>query len=115
MESARSDGRSEETTGFDILGGGTLLTTGGRLRRATPRFIVESFLGLATIAVSVMTLLWRDWIEVLFRVDPDQSGGSVEWFVVGASAVIAAVLFLAARDEWRRTDFGIGRRFWLWS
>jgi hypothetical protein len=30
----------------------------------------------------VVTLFWHDWIEAVFRVDPDQGKGSAEWLVV---------------------------------
>jgi hypothetical protein len=36
----------------------------------------------------VLTFVWRDWIEAVFRVDPDRHSGALEWAIV-------AVLFTA--------------------
>lgn len=46
---------------------------------ATRRFKVE--LGLAGLSsqLLVLTLAWRDWIEIVFRIDPDHGNGSLEW------------------------------------
>ncbi len=53
--------------------------------------------------VAVLTLVWRDWIETVFGVDPDHGNGSLEWFVVAALAVITTALVVGARVEWRRS------------
>ena len=66
------------------------------------RFWVE--LGLATVTATlfVITLLWRDWIEIVFRVDPDNGSGALEWLIVGALLAVTVALFVMARLEWRR-------------
>jgi hypothetical protein len=67
--------------------------------RRPVRFWLEA--GLAGVAgvLAVVTLLWRDWIELVFGVDPDGGNGSVEWLVV-AVLLGAALAFggLAAID-----------------
>jgi hypothetical protein len=50
----------------------------------------------------VITLVWRDWIELVFGVDPDKSYGSLEWLIVGALLVVTLALFTLAGFEWRR-------------
>ena len=65
------------------------------------RFWVELVLASVTAGVAVVTLLSREWIELVFRVDPDNGDGSLEWVVV-VLALTATFTFAAlARAEWR--------------
>ena len=67
-----------------------------------PLFWIEALLALGNAALVIMTLVWKDWIEIVFKVDPDAGSGAVEWTVV-AVTLLLTVLFLAlARGEWRR-------------
>jgi len=75
---------------------------GSVIRHVRPRFWAETVLGTLTFLTFALTLVSRDWIEVVFRVDPDQHSGSLEWLIVGVLAVISATLFVLARMEWRR-------------
>jgi hypothetical protein len=50
----------------------------------------------------VITLVERNWIELLFHIDPDQGNGSLEWLIVGGLLVVTPVLFALAGYEWRR-------------
>ena len=52
----------------------------------------------------MVTLFWHDWIEVIFRVDPDKGSGSAEWLVVVLLLLVTVTLAIAARIEWRRTQ-----------
>ena len=66
------------------------------------RFWIESALSIASAALFVITLLWKDWIEIVLRVDPDAGSGALEWAIV-AVAVWSTLGFAAlARSEWRR-------------
>ena len=67
------------------------------------RFWLEAGLGSLTGILFVVTLFWRDWIEILFNVDPDEGNGALEWSIVGALFVVTVALFVLARYEWRRT------------
>jgi hypothetical protein len=67
------------------------------------RFWIESVLAAASGLLAVITVFAHDWIEVVFRVDPDHGNGSVEWLIVAALAAAATVLAFVARAEWRRT------------
>jgi hypothetical protein len=71
--------------------------TGTRVRLALDVVGAVSALGLA-----ILTLVWRDWIETLFRVNPDAASGTVEWVVVFAFAAVSIGLGLMARHEWRQ-------------
>jgi ABC-type transport system involved in cytochrome c biogenesis permease component len=65
------------------------------------RFYVEAGAGVMTTALFLATLLHPDWIETLFRIDPDNGAGSLERFVVGSLLVMTIVLLSLARREWR--------------
>lgn len=50
----------------------------------------------------VLVLVWPDWIEALFGVDPDAGSGALE-AAIAVLALCATVAFsLLARLEWRR-------------
>jgi hypothetical protein len=66
------------------------------------RFWFETAMATASGALLLVTLVWRDWIETLFGVDPDQHNGSLEWFIVGGLLVLTVVLFSVARTELRK-------------
>lgn len=67
------------------------------------RFWVEIGMALASGVVFLLTVLWKDWIEIVFRVDPDQYSGSTEWLIVFVSVVITVTTVALARSEWRRS------------
>lgn len=46
------------------------------------RIRLESALAIASGTLCVLTLVWRDWIEAVFRVDPDRHSGALEWAIV---------------------------------
>lgn len=68
------------------------------------RFWLESGLGAVTGILFVVTLLWRDWIEIIFHVDPDKGNGLLEWSIVGSLLAVTITLFFLARYEWRRVQ-----------
>jgi apolipoprotein N-acyltransferase len=72
------------------------------MRNIRLRGWIEAVAAAVSAFLLVLTLVWRDWIEEIFGVDPDQHSGALEWAVV-AVAVCATLLFsLLARGEWRR-------------
>ncbi|MFD0266488.1 ABC transporter permease [Streptomyces sp. NPDC127106] len=75
---------------------------GGRERQVRPRFWAEVVLGSLSALLFLATLIRRDWIELLFGVEPDAGSGALEWLIVGVTALVAALCALGARTEWRR-------------
>jgi hypothetical protein len=70
--------------------------------KVTTRFKIDFALaGLSSLAL-IATLLWRDWIEVAFRIDPDHGDGSLEWTIVNFAAIAAFAFACLARIEWAR-------------
>ena len=70
-------------------------------RRPTTKFWVESLLAAAGGLLCIVTLIWRDWIELVFRVDPDHGSGALEWSIVGALLALSLAAATLARLEWR--------------
>lgn len=71
------------------------------------RFWLETGLAIVTCVLFVVTLFYRDWIEIVFNVDPDNGNGSLEWLIVGVLFVVTVALFILARYEWRRARAAI--------
>ena len=65
------------------------------------RFWIETGGAIASGVLAVLTLFWKDWIEVTGW-DPDNHSGSAEWLVVAVLAVASIGSALVARLEWLR-------------
>ena len=52
----------------------------------------------------LLTLLWKDWIEIIFGVDPDHHSGSLEWLIVAVALVATIAFAVLARLDWRRLN-----------
>ncbi len=70
--------------------------------RLRPRFWVESAMSAGSFVFALLTLLWKDWIELIFRVDPDNHSGSLEMTIVLVAIAITVAAGILARVEWRR-------------
>ncbi|HEX8727754.1 MAG TPA: hypothetical protein VF739_03985 [Ktedonobacterales bacterium] len=55
-----------------------------------------------TTALFLATLLYPEWIEALFRIDPDNASGWLERLVVGGLLIMTIALLSLARREWRK-------------
>lgn len=66
------------------------------------RFWAEIALALSTAVLAGFTLVWKEWLEIVFRVDPDAGSGSLEWLLVGGLLVATVSLSVVARLEVRR-------------
>ena len=59
----------------------------------------------ASAVFTLLTLLWKDWIEIVFRVDPDGGSGWLEWAIAAAALAVALVSgALARRDRPRASS-----------
>jgi len=73
-------------------------SSSGRLRR---RFWIDSALSVLTAILAALTVIWPDWIELLFGTQPDASNGSVEVALTVGMVIVSVVSVLLARLEWR--------------
>jgi hypothetical protein len=80
---------------------------GPKMRRR--RFWIESIGACVTALVTVLTLLSREWLAVIFHVDPDRHSGALEVTLVVASAAATLALAGAARRDWQRLRAGPAR------
>ena len=72
------------------------------MRKPRRRYRFEVGLAVLAGALAVLTLISREWIEVIFGVDPDQGSGALEWLIVFAAALVALASGFAAFLERRR-------------
>ncbi len=73
----------------------------GIYRRLRNAFWIESGMALTSAALLVVTLITRTWIEEIFKVDPDQGSGSLEWIIIGVALVVTVASVTLASGEWR--------------
>jgi hypothetical protein len=66
------------------------------------RFWLELALAIVSIGLLVVTLLWHDWIEVVFGVEPDGGSGTSELAILLAWLAMALTSSCGAALEWRR-------------
>jgi hypothetical protein len=66
------------------------------------RYWIEVALAVIAAGLAVLTLISRDWIELLFGIDPDQGSGALEWALVAALFVASVALALVARWDRKR-------------
>ena len=66
------------------------------------RFWVETGLAGAGALLLVVTVIWRDWLEIVYGVDPDGGSGAMEWLIVVIAAAGSTLFSALARVEWRR-------------
>jgi len=65
-------------------------------------FWAEVAAATATMFLAAITMVWPNWIELVFRFDPDHGNGSLERVVVGVAAALCLTSLLLARREWQR-------------
>jgi len=59
---------------------------------------IEGLLGLASLALAVLTVVNKEWIEGLTGLEPDAGSGALEWGIVIAFGLAAVLL---GRMAWR--------------
>jgi len=73
------------------------------------RFWAEAVLASVTGVLAVVTLISREWIELLTGWDPDNGSGLLEWAIVLVLAASTLLFSLLARAEWRQAAAGPSR------
>lgn len=64
--------------------------------------LAEVVLAALSGVLAAVTFVWPDWIELVFRVDPDGGSGWLEWAVAGSLLLASAALGLLARARYTR-------------
>lgn len=72
------------------------------------RIGLETAIASLAGALGVLTIFWHDWIEGLTGWDPDHHNGTFEWLIVAGLLVVAAVVGIIARRDWRLRAAAIG-------
>ena len=70
------------------------------MRPPPTRFWWQVAAAAANALLAAVTLVWPDWLELAFHVDPDGGNGSFEWLVVGVTAALALALGVRAVRTW---------------
>jgi hypothetical protein len=66
------------------------------------RFWLELSCGVLGALLFLLTLITREWIELIFGVDPDRGSGALEWAIALTLLAVAALSFALAHREWKR-------------
>lgn len=66
------------------------------------RFRTELALAIASGALFVLTLITREWVEMIFRVKPDGGSGAFEWALAVGLLVLTVVFSVLARADYKR-------------
>ncbi|HWD78054.1 MAG TPA: hypothetical protein VG497_04215 [Kribbella sp.] len=66
------------------------------------RFWWQAGFSAAALVLALLTLITREWIELLTGWDPDRGSGTLEWVTVAVLGVMGIALGAAARNEWHR-------------
>lgn len=73
-------------------------------RSVRVRFWLELVYGLLGAVLFVVTLVTREWIELIFGVDPDNGSGALELAIALGLLAVSIVSGLLAVREWRRAQ-----------
>jgi nitrogen fixation/metabolism regulation signal transduction histidine kinase len=67
-----------------------------------PRFWWQTGFSVVALVLALVTVISREWIELLTGWDPDRGSGTLEWVLVAVLGLVAIALGAAARNEWHR-------------
>ena len=65
------------------------------------RFWVEATAALTSSVLLLTTLFWPNWIEFVFRVDPDHGNGTLEWAITSLLLFTTLTSAMLARRHYR--------------
>jgi hypothetical protein len=94
----------ERTTGEAVGAAGSDNGQELVMHRFSKVFWLELALAVLNAFFAGLTLISREWIEVLFGVDPDGGSGALEVAIVICLIAAAVVMVALARMEWRRIN-----------
>ena len=66
---------------------------------------VETALAGLSGFLAIISIFWRDWLEVIFHADPDHHSGTTELALIASLAAASVLLGCAARWQvvrWRK-------------
>ena len=69
------------------------------MREQTKLFWIEVGLAVLSGLLALLTLVSREWIELIFGFEPDRGSGLFEWLIVAALAAVTIMFGLLARAE----------------
>lgn len=70
-------------------------------RKSQTRFFLAAAAASLSLVFAIVTVIWPDWIELAFRVDPDAGSGTFEWAVVAALATVSLASGWLVQRRWR--------------
>jgi uncharacterized membrane protein len=66
------------------------------------RLRIEMVLAAVSAALSLLTLVFPEWIEALTGLEPDAGSGALEWIIAGVFLTATVVSTILARRDFRR-------------
>jgi hypothetical protein len=66
------------------------------------RLRIELVLAIVSAALSVLTLVFPEWIEEVTGLEPDAGSGALEWIIVGVFLGATMVSAALARRDYHR-------------
>ena len=76
------------------------------MNRHAVRARAELVLAIVSALLFVLTLITREWIELVFGVEPDGGSGALEWAIAFAFLLAAVGFSLLARRDRRLATAG---------
>jgi hypothetical protein len=65
---------------------------------------IEAALAKLFVLLTVLTLVWPDWIDKFTGYRPDAGNGDAEWGIIILFAVLALIASLMARRDYRLAE-----------
>lgn len=72
------------------------------MRSRKALIILENAIGALCALLAAVTIVWRDWIEIVFKWDPDHHSGAAEIGIIFGLALTGGAFVCIARWQNRR-------------